>query len=204
MLGMFDRKVMPVYPDEAMQKEIQGNVIFKLEIDATGKVVLAAPVEGAPLLVAAAVEALQNSHFRPFLLNGTPLAVETQIGYLFSVSKTGDHVQGSVDCITSLPDRPEFRTGVVTDSGVLVLAPRKSSSVEPKLPPDLTGKRGSVYLVITVGTDGRVQDVQVVGGDEPFIGPVVDAVKQETYEPRLLNGQPVVAKIEASYHFGPR
>ena len=72
------------------------------------------------------------------------------------------------------------------------------------MPPELTGKSGSVYLTITIGADGKVQDVKVVGGDEPFIGPVVAAVKQDVYEPQLVDGKPSVATTEASYHFGPR
>lgn len=75
---------------------------------------------------------------------------------------------------------------------------------EPQLPTQLTGKVGSVYLTVTIGTDGKVQDVKVVGGDEAFISPVVAAVKQFVYEPQLVDGKPSVATTPASYHFGPR
>ncbi|MGA9527676.1 MAG: energy transducer TonB [Terriglobales bacterium] len=204
MLGLVQRKTMPVYPDEAMLKGIQGDVLFKVAIDNTGKPVLAVPVEGDPLLLAASVEALKDTRFRPYQLNGTPVNVETQLGFHFSVEKKDGSINGNVECITSVPDRPEFRTGVVTDAGVIVLDPHKISGAAPTLPPELEGKSGSVYLKITVGTDGKVQDVKVISGDQPFIGPVVAAVKQEVYEPRLVDGQPSVATIEASYHFGPR
>jgi Gram-negative bacterial TonB protein C-terminal len=204
MLGLVKQKTMPVYPDEAMTKGIQGNVIFKIDVDETGKIVLAVPVEGDPLLVAAGVDALRSFRFRPYLLNGAPMRVETQLGYHFSVEKNGGGIKGQVECMSSIPYRPEFRTGLVNDNGVLVLAPRKVSSVEPQLPPELAGKSGSVYLKITIGADGKVQDVTVVGGDEPFIGPVVAAVKQDVYEPQLIEGKPSVSTTEASYHFGPR
>lgn len=204
MLGMVARKTMPQYPAEAITKGIQGDVIFKIEVDETGKIVLSVPVEGDPLLVAASVDALRGFHFRPYLLNGTPIKVESQLGFHFSREGKGGETKGRVDCMSSIPDRPEFRTGVVNDKGVLVLAPRKVSEVEPQLPPELAGKSGSVYLTITIGADGKVQDVKVVGGDEPFIGPVVAAVKQDVYEPQLVGGKPSVATTEASYHFGPR
>jgi len=204
MLGMVERKTMPVYPDKAMLNGIQGDVLFNVAIDETGKPVLAVPVEGDPLLVAASVEALKDTRFRPYLLNGTAVNVETQLGFSFSVIKKGEESEGKVECISSLPNRPPFRTGVETDAGVLILQPNKISGDEPKLPPELAGKSGSVYLIVTVGADGKVQDVKVVGGDEPFIAPVVDAVKQQVYQPRLVNGQPSAARIEASYHFGPR
>ena len=205
IVGLVESKATPVYPEEAMTKGIQGDVIFKIDIDDTGKIVLSAPVEGDPLLVAASVDALREFRFRPYLLNGTPVGiVESQLGFHFSLEKTGDGANGHVECLSSIPFRPEFRTAVVNDKGVLVLWPRKVSAVEPKLPPELAGKSGSVYLTITIGADGKVEDVKVVGGDEPFIAPVVAAVKQDVYEPQLVDGKPSVATTEASYHFGPR
>jgi outer membrane biosynthesis protein TonB len=187
-----------------MTKGIQGNVIFKIDVDETGKIVLSAPVEGDPLLVAASVDALRDFRFQPYLLDGTPIRVETQLGFHFSVQKNGGAVNGHVECISSIPSRPEFRTGVMNDKGVLVLDPRKVSGPEPQLPPELAGKSGSVYLTIIIGADGKVQDVKVIGGDEPFINPVVAAVKQDVYDPQLVDGKPSVATTEASYHFGPR
>ena len=205
LLGLVEQKTLPEYPAEAMTKGIQGDVLFKVDIDETGRVVLAVPVEGDPLLAAASMDALRSFRFRPFLLNGVPVArVESQLGFHFDVEKKGEGVNGHVECMTSIPSRPEFRTGVVNDKGVLVLWPRKVSGVEPQLPPELAGKAGSVYLKITIGVDGKVQDVKVIGGDEPFISPVVAAAKQEVYEPQLVDGKPSIATTEASFHFGPR
>jgi outer membrane biosynthesis protein TonB len=208
MLAMVVHKPMPVYPDEAMTKGIQGDAIFKIDIDETGKIVSTVPIAGDPLLIAASVEAMRDFRFRPYLLNGTPVNVETVLGFRFAVQKSGNGVNGRVDCIhqesmpATLKDRPEFRGGSETSDGRLILDARKISGPEPNLPPDLSGKSGSVYLTVTIGEDGKVQDVKVVGGDEPFIAPVVEAVKQAIYEPRLVDGKPSVEKIEASYHFG--
>ena len=58
-------------------------------------------------------------------------------------------------------------------------------------------------ITVTVDEDGKVQDVKVVGGPQPFVDPVVAAVKQFVYEPQLVDGKPSVATIQASYHFGP-
>lgn len=210
MLAMVEHKPMPVYPDEAMTKGIQGDAIFKVDIDETGKIVSTVPIDGDPLLIAASVEAMRDFSFRPYLLNGTPTNVETVLGFRFAVQKSTNGVNGRVDCMqpgempATLKERPEFRGGSETSDGKLILNARQLSGPEPKLPPDLSGKSGSVYLTITIGEDGKVQDVKVVGGDEPFIAPVVEAVKQAVYEPRLVDGKPSVEKIEASYHFGPR
>jgi periplasmic protein TonB len=103
MLGMVDHKTMPVYPDEAMKKGIQGDVIFKIDIDETGRIEGSEPLQGDTLLVAAGKDALQTFHFRPYLLDGTPMKVETRLGFHFSVEKTADGVRGHVECMTSIP-----------------------------------------------------------------------------------------------------
>lgn len=197
--GLVDHAELPSYPEDALKSRTQGDVILKVVVDDTGKVILSTPVEGDPLLTAATVDALRGFRFRPYLLNGMPLKVESQVGFHFSISGNG---AGKVEYLSSVPFRPEFRTGVVTDKGVLVLWPRKISGEEPQVPLDLAGKAGSVYLNITIGEDGKVQDVKVLGGDKPFIDPVVAAVKQFVYEPQLVNGKSSVVTTQASFHFG--
>jgi TonB family protein len=100
MLGRFDRKVMPVYPDEAMAKGIQGDVRFNIEVDETGKIVSAQATGGDPLLVAASKEALEKSTFHPYVVNGTPVRVRAELGFRFAVEKNGSSVNGTVNCIT--------------------------------------------------------------------------------------------------------
>jgi Gram-negative bacterial TonB protein C-terminal len=170
MLAMVEHKSLPVYPDEAMTKGIQGDAIFKIDIDQTGKIVSTVPMDGDPLLIAASVEAMRDFRFHPYLLNGTPVNVETVLGFHFAAQKSADGVSGRVDCLepsaipASIKDRPELRTGSQTSDGVLILDARKISGPEPKLPPELSGKSGSVYLTVTIGEDGKVQDVKVLRG----------------------------------------
>jgi outer membrane biosynthesis protein TonB len=202
---MVERRTLPVYPDDAMKKGIQGDVIFMIDIDETGKIALATPIDGDSLLIAASVDALRGFRFRPYLLNGTPIGMESMLAFRFSREKTTDDVRGHVECLApeSFPSRRKVQIDV-NDKGVLVVDPRKLSGAEPQLPPELAGKSGSVYLKITIGADGKVQDVKVIGGDEAFISPIVAAVKQDVYEPQLTDGKPSVATTEASYHFGPQ
>jgi periplasmic protein TonB len=106
MLGLVQHKTMPVYPNEAMSKGIQGDAIFKIEVDETGKITTIVLVAGDPLLVAASKDALQTFHFRPYLLNGTPVKFESQLGFHFSLEKTADGANGHVECMTTIPSRP--------------------------------------------------------------------------------------------------
>jgi TonB family protein len=204
IVGLVDRRTLPEYPEAAIKAGLKGDVIFKVLIDETGKIVLSEPVEGQPLLIAASTDALRDFHFRPYQLNGTPIQVESQIGFHFDMEGKDDKAKGRVEYMPSIPYRPEFRTGVISTNGAYTLWPRKVVGTEPQLPQELAGKAGSVYLTIVIGTDGRVQDVKVVGGDSEFVRPVVDAVKRFVYEPQLVDGKPTIATIEASYHFGPR
>ena len=106
MLRLVEHKTMPVYPDEAMTKGIQGDVIFKIEVDESGKMTASVPVEGDALLVAASKDALRTFRFRPYLLNGNPVKVQSQLGFHFSVEKIADGVNGHVECMASIPNRP--------------------------------------------------------------------------------------------------
>jgi TonB family protein len=106
MLGLVDRKTMPVYPEAAMKKGIQGDVIFKIEVDETGKITDSVPVKGDPLLIDAGKEALKTFHFRPYQADGVPVKVRSKLGFHFSTEKSGDAVSGHVECMASLPAQP--------------------------------------------------------------------------------------------------
>jgi TonB family protein len=202
--SLIEQRSVPIYPEEAVKAGNQGDVILKVDVDESGKVIVAAPVVGDPVLVAASIEALRNFRFRPYLLGGMPVRVESQLGFHFSLEHRGADTKRKVEMLSDIPFRPEFKTGVMNAAGVVVLFPVKVSGQEPQLPPSLEGKPGSVYLTITVGADGKVQDVRVIAGDTDFIDPVVNAVRQFVYEPQLLDGKPSASTIKASYHFGPR
>ncbi len=204
MVGLVEHRSLPEYPDDALRAGTAGDVILKIIIDETGKIVLGQVVEGDPLLVAASADALRDFAYRPYQLNGAPIRVETQVGFHFGIEGRGDKAKGEVAYLSAIPFREEFRTGVLNAAGVFDLAPRKVSGAEPQLPPELAGIAGSVYLVETVGEDGKVQDVKVVGGDKRLADVVIAAVKQFVYEPRLVDGKSAVATIQASYHFGTR
>ncbi len=53
-----------------MKKGIQGDVVLKIDVDETGKIIGSVPVKGDPLLIDASKNALRTFHFRPYLLDG--------------------------------------------------------------------------------------------------------------------------------------
>jgi len=81
--GVSDRlcrkKVKPRYPKDARRAGIQGHVVLQLEIDKNGNVESAAVVVGPPELAPAAVEAVKQWKYKPYLLNGQSVMMETQV-----------------------------------------------------------------------------------------------------------------------------
>ena len=84
--GLLVRKVQPGYPPVARQARIQGTVVLKAVINKTGDVESLELISGHPMLVPAAEEAVKQWKYRPYLLNGIAVEVETQITVNFTLS----------------------------------------------------------------------------------------------------------------------
>lgn len=97
IVALVEHRTLPDYPEAAIKAGYKGDVIFKVIIDKTGKIVLSEPLEGQPLLIAASKDALRDFRFRPFELNGTAMQVETQIGFHFDVKGKGNKAKGKVE-----------------------------------------------------------------------------------------------------------
>ena len=76
-------RVQPVYPPFAIQARIQGNIVLHAIIGRDGQVSELEVLSGHPLLVNAAVEAVRQWRYRPTLLNGQAVEVETTITVSF-------------------------------------------------------------------------------------------------------------------------
>jgi TonB family protein len=77
------KKIEPEYPDSARQKHVEGSVVLGAVIDKNGDVGQLSIVSGPTLLVPASLEAVRQWKYKPYLLNGEPLAMQTQITVLF-------------------------------------------------------------------------------------------------------------------------
>ena len=75
----------PAYPALARQARIQGNVVLHAIIDKDGKVAQLEVVSGHPLLVQAALDAVRQWLYKPTLLNGDPVEVDTTITVTFTM-----------------------------------------------------------------------------------------------------------------------
>lgn len=83
--GRLILKVEPTYPRIALIARIQGRVVLSAIISKTGEIQDLTVVSGHPLLVPAAINAVRQWRYRPYLLNGEPVEVETTINVNFEV-----------------------------------------------------------------------------------------------------------------------
>ena len=80
------RQIKPVYPQLAISTRTQGSVVLQAMISRDGSIQSLEVVSGHPLLVRAAVDAVRQWRYRPFLLNGEPMEVQTRITVNFTLS----------------------------------------------------------------------------------------------------------------------
>jgi periplasmic protein TonB len=84
--GLRIKMVNPTYPQLAKQARIQGQVVLQAEISKEGLIQNLQLISGHPMLAPAAIEAVKQWRYKPYLLNGEPVAVETQVVVNFSLS----------------------------------------------------------------------------------------------------------------------
>ncbi len=77
----------PVYPEFARRARIQGAVVLGTVIGADGSVKTIRVLSGDPALAASAVEALRQWRYRPYLRDGTPVEVRTEVTFQFTLPK---------------------------------------------------------------------------------------------------------------------
>jgi TonB family protein len=83
--GTLDRKVVPIYPRQALETRIQGDVILEATVAENGQIQNLVVISGHPLLANAAVEAVSKWHYHPYLLNGEPVRKQTRITVTFKL-----------------------------------------------------------------------------------------------------------------------
>lgn len=84
--GLLIHKVEPSYPALAREARVQGTVVLTAIIARDGTIQNLQVVSGHPMLVPAAINAVQQWRFRPYLLNGQPVEVETTITVVFDLA----------------------------------------------------------------------------------------------------------------------
>jgi len=79
--------VAPKYPPDAGRERIEGTVVLMAVIGKDGTVRDVRVESGLPVLAQAAIEAVKQWRYRPYLLNGEPVEIDSQITINFNLSK---------------------------------------------------------------------------------------------------------------------
>jgi len=83
--GLLIHKVTPIYPKMAITIRQQGPVTLQATIGRDGTIQNLRLISGPPLLIGAAIDAVKQWRYRPYLLNGEAVEVETQITVNFTL-----------------------------------------------------------------------------------------------------------------------
>jgi len=78
-------RVEPEYPLEAREKHIQGSVVLDVQVQGEGTVGNIDVVQGDPLLSEAAIQAVRQWKYQPYLVDGRPVESQTRITINFTL-----------------------------------------------------------------------------------------------------------------------
>jgi protein TonB len=87
MGGYLLEKTLPQYPSIAKAAGIQGIVVLQATISKSGSIQNLTVISGPPMLQQAAMDAVRSWRYRPYLLNGEPVEVETTINVVFNLGE---------------------------------------------------------------------------------------------------------------------
>jgi protein TonB len=85
--GLLVQKTIPVYPPIARAARMQGTVILEAAISRAGTIDHLRVDSGPAMLQQAALDAVKTWRYRPYLLNGEPVEVETTVNVVFTLDR---------------------------------------------------------------------------------------------------------------------
>jgi TonB family protein len=179
------RKVDPVYPDEAKKAGIEGRVVVTAVTDVFGCVVEAKAAKGPKALHEAAVNAIKQWVYEPYILDGVPKPVEFTVVASFNLDKEKDKDKKQPPVI-SAKERPKL-----------------IKKVNPKYPKEALkkGVQGKVVLEATIDKNGNVVDAVIIDGHSLLNKAALEAIKQWKYKPFVKNGVKKPVRFTVVMHF---
>jgi TonB family protein len=183
--------------------KLQGQVIVRIVVSETGDVESAEIISGNPVLANAAVDAVKQWKFKPYIRNGQPVKAAVKLPFDFTPPTDGapPAAQTIILATPTAPAHVAPPTRIRVSSGVMQgLLIHK---VEPSYPSQARQDRvqGTVVLYALISKEGTIADQHVVSGDPLLNGAAIDAVKQWRYRPYLWNGEPVEVDTRITVNF---
>jgi protein TonB len=85
--GLLIAKNLPAYPPIAKAAGVEGTVVLQATISKTGTIENLRVVSGPAMLQQSALDAVKTWRYRPYLLDGLPLEVETTVNVVFRMER---------------------------------------------------------------------------------------------------------------------
>ena len=221
------KKVMPVFSDDVKSVNTSGQIVIAFTIDKTGKVTHAMVVDrdlsgrksvnvGDPHLRQTSLDAVKQWTYRPYLLNGAPVDIDTSVVLLFDFSHPSSPIvrvgeSAPLPPTSAVPSETvDAGKPHVGEFGKPLIDPRMAETkltgrVEPQYPQmaKIAHIQGDVVLHILIDKQGHVAKVEQKSGHPILIQAAKDAVSKWDYQPFLLNGQPTDVETFVTVKFRP-
>jgi TonB family protein len=184
----------PTYPEAAAPDHRSALVTVKMSVNQSGNVDEAEAVSGDPAFYKEAIATARKWRFEPFLRDGKPVRVTTNITFGFGYMWRAPGWQ---------PATPPKRVRVSEDVSrhsivhkVIPVYPQNAKEAHIQ---------GSVVFRAIIGADGFVKELDTLKGPMELQSSAGDAVRQWQYKPYLLNGEPVEveAQVTVNYTLSP-
>jgi len=85
--GLLIKKVQPTYPPAALNMHIEGVVQLNATISKAGDITKVQVLSGQPQLIKAASDAVKQWKYKPYLLNGEPVEIQTGVTINFKLPR---------------------------------------------------------------------------------------------------------------------
>ncbi len=194
-------RVKPEYPVEAKEKGVEGQVQLQITIEENGEVGDIQVIGGNAVLVPAAIEAVRQWQYLPFLLDGKPVRVKATVTEDFSLEASGG--TPSVRPTSNKPITVQT-TPPIYKVGNGVTPPRVLSRVAPTYTQEARDAKvqGTIMLTLEISAQGVPQNIHVVQGLGMGLDiSAVQAITQWRFAPATLNGEPVPVRINSEINF---
>jgi periplasmic protein TonB len=83
--GLLVKKIPPVYPKTALAMHVEGTVELTATVSKSGDITSVKLLKGEPTLARAAMDAVKEWKYKPYLLNGEPVEIQTQVTVSFKL-----------------------------------------------------------------------------------------------------------------------
>lgn len=170
---------------------VKGAVVLVETIGVDGKVKEVRAMSGPEKVVTPMIGALRLWEFEPYLFLGEPVEVDTQITVNFVGEKKGGRGL-SDEAEQWMLHGPQY---IIQEVSIPHTSPQYPEAAKQK------GVRGKVVLAASIGEDGVVHEIRVIGGDSMLTDAAKELVTKTQANVHMRNGKPEQVYVLVTVNF---